>query len=80
MCNIYFNLLSFGNLILKAVINGDWLLLEDLDAATQDCYTILSNLLENDYLSVPGYRDYIRIAPTFQLFTTIRYVNAFHLI
>lgn len=53
-------------------MNGDWLLLEDLDASTQDCYTILSNLLENNYLSVPGYREHIRIAPTFQLFTTVR--------
>lgn len=53
-------------------MNGDWLLLEDLDSATQDCYTILSNLFENNYLSVPGYRDYIRISPSFQLFTTVR--------
>ncbi|XP_067631337.1 midasin isoform X1 [Eurosta solidaginis] len=56
----------------KAVMNGYWLLLEDLDSATQDTYTILSSLLENNYLSVPGFRDCVKIEPGFQLFVTVR--------
>ncbi|XP_050325190.1 midasin [Bactrocera neohumeralis] len=56
----------------QAVMNGYWLLLEDLDSATQDTYTILSSLLENNYLSVPGFRDCVKIEPGFQLFVTVR--------
>lgn len=56
----------------QAVLNGYWLLLEDLDSATQDVCTVLTNLLENNYLSVPGFRDSIKIEPGFQLFMTLR--------
>nr|XP_019536538.2 midasin [Aedes albopictus] len=56
----------------QAVMNGYWLLLEDLDSATQDVCTVLTNLLENNYLSVPGFRDCLRIEPGFQLFLTLR--------
>ncbi|XP_030368948.1 midasin [Scaptodrosophila lebanonensis] len=56
----------------QAVMHGYWLLLEDLDAATQDTYTILSSLLERNYLSVPGFRDCVKIEPGFQLFVTVR--------
>lgn len=54
------------------MINGQWLLLEDIDSATQDVTTVLTNLMENRYLSVPGFRDCVRIAPGFQLFVTLR--------
>ncbi|XP_033252736.1 midasin-like [Drosophila miranda] len=54
------------------VMHGYWLLLEDLDAATQDTYTILSSLLERPCLSVPGFRDSVKIEPGFQLFVTVR--------
>ncbi|XP_034479634.1 midasin [Drosophila innubila] len=56
----------------QAVMHGYWLLLEDLDAATQDTYTILSSLLERNSLSVPGFRDCVKIEPGFQLFVTVR--------
>ncbi|XP_061400556.1 midasin [Musca vetustissima] len=56
----------------QAVMNGYWLLLEDLDSATTDTFTVLSGLLENQYLSVPGFRDCVKIAPGFQLFVTVR--------
>ncbi|TDG46488.1 hypothetical protein AWZ03_007049 [Drosophila navojoa] len=56
----------------QAVMHGYWLLLEDLDAATQDTYTILSSLLERNYLSVPGFRDCVKVEPGFQLFVTVR--------
>ncbi|XP_050076078.1 midasin [Anopheles maculipalpis] len=56
----------------QAVMYGYWLLLEDLDSATQDVCTVLTNLLENGYLSVPGFRDCVRVMPGFQLFVTLR--------
>ncbi|KAH8389019.1 hypothetical protein KR200_005635 [Drosophila serrata] len=56
----------------QAVMHGYWLLLEDLDAAAQDTYTILSSLLERQSLSVPGFRDAVKIEPGFQLFVTVR--------
>ncbi|XP_049297646.1 midasin [Anopheles funestus] len=56
----------------QAVMFGYWLLLEDLDSATQDVCTVLTNLLENGYLSVPGFRDCLRVMPGFQLFVTLR--------
>ncbi|KAH8296969.1 hypothetical protein KR044_002099 [Drosophila immigrans] len=56
----------------QAVMHGYWLLLEDVDAATQDTYTILSSLLERNSLSVPGFRDCMKIEPGFQLFVTMR--------
>ncbi|EDW26138.1 GL25190 [Drosophila persimilis] len=56
----------------QAVMHGYWLLLEDLDAATQDTYTILSSLLERQCLSVPGFRDSVKIEPGFQLLVTVR--------
>lgn len=56
----------------QAVLNGYWLLLEDLDSATQDVCTTLTNLLENNFLSVPGFRENLKIAPGFQLFVTLR--------
>lgn len=56
----------------QAVLNGFWLLLEDLDSATQDVCTVLSNLLENNFLSVPGFRENLKIAPGFQLFVSLR--------
>lgn len=56
----------------QSVMHGYWLLLEDLDACTQDVCTVLTNLLENNYLSVPGFRDSLQISAGFQLFITLR--------
>lgn len=61
-----------AGVLTQAVLNGYWLLLEDLDSATQDVCTVLTNLLENDFLSVPGFRENLKIAPGFQLFVTLR--------
>lgn len=62
-----------AGVLTQAVLNGYWLLLEDLDSATQDVCTVLTNLLENNFLSVPGFRENLKIAPGFQLFVTLRY-------
>lgn len=56
----------------QAVLHGYWLLLEDLDSATQDVATVLTNLIENNFLSVPGFRENLKITSGFQLFVTLR--------
>lgn len=58
--------------LFKAVMEGNWLLLEDIDSANMDIATVINSLLENGYLSVPGYRDIVAITPGFQLFVTQR--------
>lgn len=59
----------------QAVMNGYWLLLEDLDQCSVDVCVMLTNFFENNYLSVPGFRDCIQISSGFQLFVTRRYIS-----
>lgn len=61
-----------AGVLTQAVMNGSWLLLEDLDLCTQDACMVLLNLLETGYLSVPGFRNRIQITSGFQLFFTLR--------
>lgn len=61
-----------AGVLTQAVMNGYWILLEDIDTATQDVCTILTNLLENNFLSVPGFRENLKVANGFQLFLTLR--------
>lgn len=61
----------------QAVMNGYWLLLEDLDQCSRDVCVMLTNFFENNYLSVPGFRDCIQISSEFRLFVTRRYVQCF---
>ncbi len=55
------------------MIDGDWLLFEDIDCATNDVVTLLVSLIERNSLNVPGYRDNIVPAPGFQMFFTQRF-------
>ncbi|XP_057664406.1 midasin [Diorhabda carinulata] len=59
----------------QAVLEGNWLLLEDIDSASMDIASMLTSLLENNSLTVPGYRDSLQISPGFQLFVTHRFVS-----
>jgi midasin len=52
------------------VIGGHWILLEDIDSAAADVASVLASLVETGTLSVPGYRDCVKVAPGFQLFVT----------
>ncbi|CAG4947470.1 unnamed protein product [Colias eurytheme] len=56
----------------EAVLNGHWLLLEDIDCAALDVASTLSSLLERNTLCVPGFRDALPVTPGFQLFVTQR--------
>jgi midasin (ATPase involved in ribosome maturation) len=53
-------------------MDGSWLLLEDIDSASMDIASVLSSLLENGNLTVPGYRDSLPVTPGFQLFFSQR--------
>ncbi|CAG9771357.1 unnamed protein product [Ceutorhynchus assimilis] len=59
----------------QAVIQGSWLLLEDIDLASMDIASVLASLLENNALTVPGYRDLVPITPGFQLIVTQRLIT-----
>ncbi|KAF5287728.1 hypothetical protein FQA39_LY15748 [Lamprigera yunnana] len=56
----------------QAVLDGSWLLLEDIDSANMDIASLLLALLQNSSLTVPGYRDAIPISASFKLFMTHR--------
>lgn len=55
-------------------MEGNWLLLEDIDSASMDIASVLTSLLENHCLTVPGYKDSVPVDPKFQLFVTQRFV------
>jgi midasin len=61
--------------VTQAVMDGSWLLLEDVDSASMDIASVLSSLLENGNLTVPGYRDSLPVTPGFQLFFSQRLVS-----
>jgi midasin len=54
----------------QAAVNGDWLLLEDLDSATPDSMSILIYLLETSKIKTD--ESTIRINANFRLFSTQR--------
>lgn len=51
-----------------------WLLLEDVDSASNDLAAVLGTLIESRSLTVPGFRDRIIPATGFQLFFTQRVI------
>lgn len=53
-------------------MGGYWLLIEDIESATSDVAAVLSCLLEQNAICVPGFRDNVQTAPGFQLFMTHR--------
>ncbi|XP_018570303.1 midasin [Anoplophora glabripennis] len=59
----------------QAVLEGNWLLLEDIDSASMDIASLLTSLIENNSLTVPGYRDSVPVASGFHLFVTQRFVS-----
>ncbi|XP_076242744.1 midasin [Calliopsis andreniformis] len=59
-------------ILTEAVLSGKWLLLEDIDCAATDVISVIGHLVKTKTLSVPGYRDCIRVKSGFQLFVTMR--------
>lgn len=58
-------------ILTRAVREGRWLLLEDIDCAPMDVISVLIPLLESRMLSIPG-KENIKAAPGFHLFATQR--------
>ncbi|KAL9614428.1 MAG: hypothetical protein Q9167_001099 [Letrouitia subvulpina] len=56
----------------KAVMEGCWVIIEDLDRAPPDVMSTLLSLLERKELLVPNLGDTIRAAPGFKLIATVR--------
>lgn len=56
----------------KAVTEGRWIIIEDLDRAPPDIMSTLLPLLERRELLIPNRGEYIRAAPGFRLIATIR--------
>ncbi|GAB1601935.1 midasin-like [Argonauta hians] len=56
----------------RAVTEGYWVLLEDIDHAPMDVISLLLPLLENKALMIPNRGQKIATAPGFQLFATYR--------
>ncbi|KAG8656474.1 hypothetical protein MANES_04G142500v8 [Manihot esculenta] len=59
-----------GSLI-QAVVNGYWVVFEDIDKAPSDVQSILLPLLEGASFFVTGHGEEIRVAESFRLFSTI---------
>ncbi|XP_029451275.1 midasin isoform X2 [Rhinatrema bivittatum] len=60
----------------QAVINGHWILLEDIDYAPLDVISVLIPLLESGELVIPGRGDCLKVAPGFQFFATRRLLSS----
>ena len=56
----------------RAVTEGHWILLEDIDYAPMDVVSVLLPILESGSLAMPGHGDVIKAAPGFRLFATQR--------
>lgn len=59
-------------LLTRAVLSGHWLLIEDIDRASQDVISLLSPLVQEGQLNVPSLGGQVRPAPGFRLFFTQR--------
>lgn len=56
----------------KAVLNGHWIIFEDIDAAPADVITLLEGFIDTKTLSVAGYGEIDYIHPEFRIFGTCR--------
>ena len=61
-----------NGIITKAVINGDWLLIEDVDQAPPDVLSALEPLIQRRELHILSRGMVIRADPGFHLFMTSR--------
>ncbi|XP_022715201.1 midasin isoform X4 [Durio zibethinus] len=55
----------------QAVLNGFWVVFEDIDKAPSDVLSMILPLLEGSSLFITGFGEEIRVAESFHLFSTI---------
>lgn len=58
----------------QAVMQGSWVLFEDIDAAPPDVMATLVSLIKSKCLIIPGHGEEITPAAGFQIFATTRYI------
>ncbi|XP_076077814.1 midasin-like isoform X3 [Mytilus galloprovincialis] len=63
-------------ILTRAVTEGHWVVLEDIDSAPMDVVSVLLPLLERNALSLPGHGDNIHTSPNFRLFATQRLLGS----
>eukprot|EP00105_Crassostrea_gigas_P045178 XP_019929326.1 PREDICTED: midasin-like [Crassostrea gigas] len=63
-------------ILTRAVTEGCWALLEDIDYAPMDVVSILLPLLERGVLSIPGHGENVTAHPDFRLFATQRLLGS----
>lgn len=56
----------------KAILNGHWIILEDLDSAPIDVATMLDAIADTRQITVPGYGQITQFHTNFRLFSTVR--------
>ncbi|KAI5703701.1 hypothetical protein M8J75_015055 [Diaphorina citri] len=62
-------------ILTQAMMNGYWLLLEDIDSVSSDVVAVFQSLIQNNSLNVPGFKDNLVPAHGFQLFFTQRVLS-----
>ena len=55
----------------KAILNGHWIIFEDLHLAPSDVITLLNSVVEKQCLTVVGYGEISVFHPDFRLFATV---------
>ncbi|XP_055945739.1 midasin-like isoform X2 [Argiope bruennichi] len=62
-------------ILIKAMTEGHWLLLEDIDCAPMDIISLLIPVLQSRSITLPGHPKPVKAAPGFQLFATKRFIT-----
>lgn len=61
-----------AGVLINAMVEGHWLLLEDIDCAPMDVISLLVPVLQSRSIVLPGHANPVKAAPGFQLFATQR--------
>ncbi|CAL1290109.1 unnamed protein product [Larinioides sclopetarius] len=62
-------------ILIRAMTQGHWLLLEDIDCAPMDVVSLLVPVLQSRSIILPGHPNPVKAAPGFQLFATQRLLS-----
>lgn len=68
-----------SGILIQAMTEGHWLILEDIDCAPMDVISLLVPILQSRSIALPGHANRIKAAAGFQLFATQRFVIYFSL-
>lgn len=63
-----------SGILIQAMTEGHWLILEDIDCAPMDVISLLVPILQSRSIALPGHANRIKAAAGFQLFATQRFM------